>query len=341
MKKNALYIGFLGLVFSCAQDTPKDVMFSIGEADEQMEIKDYWDKAQVIPIIEDSIGVMGGISKIRYINDTYFVLSSEGTTIKRYDESGRCLLTINKQGNAHDEYLQILDFDVTDDSVYLSCYPNKILVSDMTGKIKNIMDTELGIVDLACYEGKLYGYTQNERSVYVCENGNWESLFTEGDLPACPQSPSMNVFHKTDGKLFCITKGGDMMYAIDGKTAKPLFTMDYPDKEKINARMKESRILEGLERAQLVPIAVTSFVSTEDCYIMTYTFQAIVRGCAIVKKTLSLKKDGWWYGRTPKPQASYPDGSLAVEFISQDDMPIDTTSIHVNYTRKPNWNEGQ
>ncbi len=343
MKNKVFYIGVLVLLLnSCVQDAPKYTVISIGESDEPIEINDYWNKAQVIPLAEDSVDVLGGVSKIKYSNGSYFVLNSEGTIIKQYDETGQCLLTINRQGNAHDEYLQILDFDVSDDSIYMSCFPNKILVADMAGKILNVMDTELGIADLACYEGNLYGYLSGERGVYVYDNGHWENVLVEGNLPACPHSPSMIVFHKTDGKLYCIPEGGDRMYVINGKKAETLFTMDYPDKEKISARMKEDRMLEGLERSSLVPVAVTSFVSTNDSYIMTYTFQSLVRGCEIDKKALSLKKDGWWHvAASPTPRSAYPNGSLAVEFMSQDDMPIDTTAIHVNYTSKPNLDDGQ
>lgn len=333
---------FVLLLSSCVQkQVHHDVEISIGKSEEQMEIKDYWNKAQVIPLIEDSVDVLGDVSKIRYGNGTYFVLNGKKTIIKQYNAAGRCLSTINSQGNAHNEYLQIIDFDVTDDSVYISCYPNKILVADMTGKIKNVINTDLMIADLACYKEKLYGYVQNDRGVYVYENEMWENIFTAGNLPACPHSPNMNVFHKTDGKLYCITEGGDKMYEIKDKTASCLFTMNYPDKEEINARMKENRPLEGLERVKSVPIAVTSFVSTKDCYVMTYTCEALVRGCVIDKSTLSLKKDGWWYGTSPTPMTSSPEGSLAAKFISQDDMPIDTTNIKISYTSKPNWSDGQ
>ncbi len=329
----------ISLFNSCTSEIPINKLIVLGESDVQMEIIDYWKNATVITLIEDTTDVLGGVSQIRYKNGKYFVLNSEGTIIKQFDEAGQCLSIVNSQGNAHNEYISIGDFDVTDDSIYMCCYPNKILVADMSGKIKNVIDLDLELAGIACNDEYLYVYTQQDRGLYVYDNGTWENIFAEGNLPACPHD--MNVFFKTDDELFYFPEGGDKMYEIDGKDARPLFTIDYPDKQKINERLKENKRLKGLEIARFAPLEVNSFVSTKDLYIMTYTYKAIARGCAIDKKELSLKQDGWWCGFMPNPVASSSDGCLASEFISRDDTPFDTTSIDINYKSTPNLDDGQ
>ena len=50
----------------------RDSLISIGESDEQIEIKDYWSSATVIPLIEDTTDVLGEVSQIRYKNGKLF-----------------------------------------------------------------------------------------------------------------------------------------------------------------------------------------------------------------------------------------------------------------------------
>lgn len=330
----------LYILFACVQETPKDGgKIEIGESEDSVNAANYWKYIQIIPLNEDSTNILGQVSQIR-CNSKYYVLSNEIGRISVFDLEGNSVTTFNRHGNAHNEYLSILDFDVTEDSIYILCVPNsKIIVSDMKGKFHRVIDTDKNFTRLACYDGNLYGYTPGDRALYVCNDDNWVQIVSDGELPSCPRLP-VSLFYKTDGKLFYFPEGGDKMYEVDNDKAAVLFTIDYPDKDKIEARMKEDRMYDFEDKIKLSPPHVYSFVSTNESYIMIYS-SFVFYACIIDKENCTLQKNGGWLYYFPMPKVSAADGCLAAEFISKDDMPIDTTQIKVSYTREPDWENGQ
>ncbi len=342
MNKTALLVFacvFLFVACNNGSTNEKQKNIEIGTSQEKICAKDIWSSAQVITMDEDSVNVLGTVSQIRRNSHYYVMMNDMSDLLSVFDLDGNSVATFNRQGNAHNEYLTILDFDITEDSIYVLCEPNsKIIVADMKGRVHRVIDTDKDFTSLACYGGNLFGYTEEDRTLYVLHDGVWKQIISEGELPSCPVA--CTTFFKTDGKLFYFPEGGDRMYEVDGNNAEVLFTIDYPDKEKIEARMKENRMYETKERIQLCPPEVESFVNTNDSYIMTYSFRGVVRACVLGKENLDLQKEGFWYFSS-YPEISDDSSCLFAEFISKDDMPIDTTQIKVGYTREPDWENGQ
>lgn len=72
--------------------------------------------------------MLSSIDKIKKVNEKLFVLDRVNNAIFIFRESGEYLQSLFKVGNGPGEYVQIMDFDVEDDCLYVLDFPRQAIL---------------------------------------------------------------------------------------------------------------------------------------------------------------------------------------------------------------------
>lgn len=319
------------LLSSCYSTVP--VEGNIGSSDTPMHINNYFSQSDVVTLDEDSCMVLGGASCAHYDNGKYYLLDDKYEKLVSFDEFGKSKAGYINKGNASDEYIKILDFDVDSDSVYVLCYPQKIFVLNNELKFKRKIDVPTGASRIAIWRNKLYVYFGENRSVSIYNNSNWEELIQEGCLPACPKV-GVPVFFKTKNEMYYCAEGGNTIYEVNKNELLPFFSLTYPNQINIEDRIAQRKILDFDERLSMSPPFIYSMIETGGSLLITYSLGGIFRACTIDLETKSLTQDGYWYGKFPFPKSQIGNDCFSTSFVSLEDFPIDTLLIKVNHDDK-------
>lgn len=332
------------LVLYCSCATSVISNTEVGATDEPIYASDFWNTVQVLPLVENSTEVLGSVSKVRYNDSLYFLLNDRQNLLEIFNKEGVYTNVLNRQGNAKNEYITVSDFDVSNDSIYMLCFPNKLLIADLSCNIQKAVKLKDNFTRIAWYKGSLYLYEQQERGVYILKNGKFEKIHSDGEMPGCLHHNN-EVFFKVGNKLLFYPEGGDTMYSIEGNLVQDLFCLDYPNKNRIFKIMSSKNGYDNLEvkeKINLSPPNLHSIIDTPDYWIVSYTFEGIVRACSINKESLSVSKDGYWCFSS-YPMLSTSDGAITCQFVTDKKLPVDTNKMKINikYISRPIQKDGQ
>lgn len=332
MKKEYIYTICIALsVFLLEACSPTTLVGeNIGVTETPMRIGDYYSQSNIIPLEEDSSMVLGGASIIHYNKGLYYLLDDKYEQIISFDELGKPIDRFLKKGNASDEYIRILDFDVEDNHVYVLCYPNKILELDNRLNFIKKIDVPKGSTRIALREKQLYTYCGSDRSISTLNRGRWEKLLEEGYLPACPKVGSP-VFFKTKNKMYYCSEGGNNIYEISRKGINPFFSMEYQNRLEIEERLEKKKPLAYEERISMSPPSIRSIIENTSSLLITYSFKGLYRACTIDLESKSIIQDGYWEGKYPFPKTQIGNGCFSTSFVSSEDIPIDSSYIKIKY----------
>lgn len=105
------------LLSSCSNQKVTEIVLMADLSPEESRPK--WtelfsDRYEITPLETTSGSLIGQIDKIRKFRNHYYILSSNGKTIHRFDKDGKFVSSLNKQGQGPEEYPRIEDFDVYD-----------------------------------------------------------------------------------------------------------------------------------------------------------------------------------------------------------------------------------
>lgn len=125
------------LLFSCQSSNKKiaddNITWEIPieeAASTQVKMSDLLDDAFFIPLETKEDNLLGEIKKIKFDEDKIY-LNSDNTVLACYDMDGNHVFDIDRKGRGPGEYLQISDFVVDGDSIYLlDNYLKKVHVYD-------------------------------------------------------------------------------------------------------------------------------------------------------------------------------------------------------------------
>lgn len=149
MKKNILLLALLLSVFSCSQHTNNENyrvinMHDLTEKKLDKHIDEIFKNKKYI-VLDDSKGEYPAeIVKILYRNSKIFILSEQRISEKllAFDASGDFLFKVGYEGRAKNEYLDISDFDVSDNGeIFINdVVAGKILKYDAEGQFMEVID---------------------------------------------------------------------------------------------------------------------------------------------------------------------------------------------------------
>lgn len=312
----------------------------LGASESSLTKDSIWTHAYVTFLEEDSASILGDVADVRYCNGIYAVLNGDRTAISLFDKDGSQQASLNRKGHGHEEYIGISDFDLTQDKLYILCYPNtRIIIADLDCNIQRVLNIPYAFTNLVCYEGNLYAYLPSTRSLYAYDGAKWKEIFKEEPLPALSYA-SNPVFFKLDGELLYCSKGGSCIHRISKGKVDELFTFDYPDKGKIMKRLKQSRMLQGKERILIAPPVMYSLTRKEDSYVLVYTFRGVYRVSEVSAGDFSIIRDGdlLW---SPLPTYSNGTDAISCQFLTKDEQPFGTHSGKTVFTNKKKWGNGR
>ncbi|MFA6769346.1 MAG: 6-bladed beta-propeller [Parabacteroides sp.] len=105
-----LFILFIG----CVNNKEKPVLlnhFSIKETHPELTSL-FTDKYQITPLETKAECLVGQIDKIRKFEGQYYISSTNGHSLLHFDDRGKFVVSLNKQGQGPEEYSRIEDFDI-------------------------------------------------------------------------------------------------------------------------------------------------------------------------------------------------------------------------------------
>lgn len=336
MKKSKailLLLCLIALLNSCHTGVRSYVNeISIGDMDSSVCVSDFFKRAQLIGIQEDSSCFIGDIEKIKVSKNDYFVLSDMSKQLTKVDKDGRCLCTLKRVGNGHDEYILISDYDMNDSLIYILCYPNKIIVTDLSLNIQEIIEIKQPASRLCCRGKFVYLYDDISRKLYaLTEHRKMELLHEETPMPSTLKEHS-DIFYKTKSSLYYIAEGSDVLYKINnGKTLDSVVVLDYKDKDKVIKRFSENKMLSYDERIHISCPIVKSIIEQDDHLLILYNFGPNMCACVVSSSDYSLLEDGWIKGYSCIPIIQSGGIVLAKGFITTEKCPVDTTEISVTF----------
>lgn len=329
MKKIFIVLSLVICACSCSTISMNEV--KIGTSNTPNLLTDFYKKAE-ITTLKDTTSYIGGISSLKKDTRYYYVLDDKKEVLSIFDLNGNQINSIHRLGRSQDEYLGILDFDIKEDSIYLLCSPNKIIVTDSQLTPYSVHKLDGNFTRICIYGEMTYLYDGVQRALYTFDKRMTpKEILKEGMMPACPRLGSP-VFFKTKKGLLYTAEGGDVIYIIKGAEAIPFFVLDYPCKQKVMERYAQKEILKGEDRSDYCSPVIKSVVEIGKELIITYSYDMIFRSFVLDYDTRNVVQDGFWKGLTPFPQF-YSDGSvLSTAFATPDKCLVDTSSFSISYT---------
>ena len=106
----------------------KIVKVSLDQADEEYLASSFIRNYKIIPLETNENCLLSSIDKIKKVNEKLFVLDRVNNAIFIFRESGEYLQSLFKVGNGPGEYVQIMDFDVEDDCLYVLDFPRQAIL---------------------------------------------------------------------------------------------------------------------------------------------------------------------------------------------------------------------
>ena len=125
------FVGGICFFSSCQRQldaNEKIVKVSVDQADEEYLASSFIRNYKIIPLETNENCLLSSIDKIKKVNEKLFVLDRVNNAIFIFRESGEYLQSLFKIGNGPGEYVQIMDFDVEDDCLYVLDFPRQAIL---------------------------------------------------------------------------------------------------------------------------------------------------------------------------------------------------------------------
>jgi len=136
MKRKIIPLIFLSIFLYGCTTKQKDEMNTIRvdlEHKQKVSIFDIFSKIDIIPLETNDLSLIKFIRKLVVYHDNIYILD-DLSKILVFSHDGKFLYQINNKGMGPEEYIDISDFDVTNDSLsVLSAVGNKMFIYDTDG----------------------------------------------------------------------------------------------------------------------------------------------------------------------------------------------------------------
>lgn len=111
---------------------------------------------EYVPLETTDQSLLGSIKKVLFKNNKFYILdTSENNGVYIFDRKGRFLSAINKQGEAPDEYIELMDMDVDNEgNVYIAdnARMNLLKYNPSNSELQEIIHTGIHFFEFACLD---------------------------------------------------------------------------------------------------------------------------------------------------------------------------------------------
>lgn len=131
-----LLITCITLFFSCSKrENRKDISTYKIDLNKESSLSDLFEDWKAIPLETNDSILISNIDKIEISKENLFIADRKNMEIYRFDINGHFLHSINRQGAGPEEYIEISDFQVRGNSLYiLSSQSRAINQYDLSGR---------------------------------------------------------------------------------------------------------------------------------------------------------------------------------------------------------------
>jgi len=242
--------------------------------DEDTKFKNIIDSLEIIKLETSKQSTIGKITKVIYKKNKYYIFDRANSVIFIFNSKGKFINKLDKQGKGPKEYIELRDFDITEEGNIEILSYNKILTynsqfdlieerkalfEDNKKLIPSVHFTSNGDYDLF-FRGSFGLRNSKEKGNYgvYCVNKDLKVLGRY--FPTSFKYPgSHQTFYKSSGKInLSNTLGNDTIYSVDKFKIYPNYFVDFgkkkitrEDMEKnrqmIYAKVAENNLIGGIE----------------------------------------------------------------------------------------------
>lgn len=256
---NPIYLLLFCLVISaCSRESSResrsyqhiDASFS---KEMTLKLSDFAESIQLIPLQTNEESLINKVGKIIVKNNRYYIGSASMRTDKIlvFGEKGNYLYKLDKKGQGPDEYLEIEDFDVMENSnlLVLSHSDPRMYIYDIEHDLC-LMNKRLDVypLNLIIMQDRIFLYNrsisptisngQNEQSKHILSEfdlqGNLIDSYFEPDEVVRKKVDYVHPINSLNGceqKIFFNYPWCDTIYEIKNQKLLPAFYLDYGDKK--------------------------------------------------------------------------------------------------------------
>ena len=253
MKNNILFIILSVCLLSCqyAGDSTKNSTIEtipvFSNYTTELPFSAFVDTIELIPLETTEENLIGEITRLIFNDGKYYIRSTnsmQNAKLFVFDENGKYLKKISKQGGGPEEYIEFKDFTMTIDNQVVIADYQKLLYFDSEGKFlhSNKINQSFSATELLSTKENdilvfltLPNLFQNYLISKIDKEGNQNFFFNPGKEEAlkCNFRTIWRAFLATDSSFYLAYPFCDTIYSIspDLKKIASIYYIDYGDKK--------------------------------------------------------------------------------------------------------------
>lgn len=249
---------------------------------------------EIIPLATDTACLIGRIEDIQFANDSYYILTGQGSDILRFSLSGQFLSSLKKKETGPDEYLKISGFAPIGENIWVyDGFRSRLLCYDKNGKITESADTD----------GKI-GWCHNmaviNNAIYLLNDGDCSQascfLLAVYDLESKKFTYSREFTPLSDNiskrtirtKLSCADNAYtaaytycDTLFKLKDKTLEPEYRFSFSARMNNEPMTAEQLSQKGSDEIE----GITDLLQTQKSILLVYADKGQFRRAVYNKKT--------------------------------------------------------
>ncbi|QEC52442.1 6-bladed beta-propeller protein [Anseongella ginsenosidimutans] len=244
------------------------------------DFDDYFSKAAYIPLETTEESFVDGINRLALYKGKIYILSKGSNSVLIFDERGKFLNRVRREGRGPGEYQSLMDFAIDKKGQRLVLYsdrPYLFIYCDLDGEYLN----HIPFNNLAFRIGYINGKVQ----LLVNEKVNLLTEISEGSLEqrTLLNTSATDVFFNnrrieqpaltTASKLNLLMFYSDTVYTYDGKKLSASFFLDFGDKDfRLEPEFKNMGFLEIYQEVFIrrLGFPVYNFREMEDYVVFSF-----------------------------------------------------------------------
>ena len=261
MKHVAIFIIALLTLISCRNKDNSNIKNSDIETisvfehySDKKSFSSFIDTIELIPLETTEDNLIGEITRIVFHDKKYYVRSTNSMQNGKlfvFDETGKFIRRIGKNGNGPGEFVNFYDFAITSDNHIVVADYHRMLHFDSEGRFLNSIKMNFSAAEIvSSHDNEIIASLilptlfQNHLLSKIDKEGNQELFFNRGETAAikCNLLRTWRSFMSTGGYHYLKYPFGDTIFSIsqDLKKISPLYYIDYGEKKLPNIKISHN-----------------------------------------------------------------------------------------------------
>ena len=268
------------------------------------------DSIDIIPLETTDECLLSNIDRLTFYKGHFYILDGMRRHIFVFDEAGRFVRKIGKQGNGPGEYSAILFFDFMGDSILIQDHHrlNCVIYNLATGESVKEFSHKVSVHNGFCLGRNIYFITGNEKidqgNFSLCKFDLSTGDVVEKFIPFDEKSAKfrimglMNDISKYKDSAYVIYPYNDTIYQVTKESVVPSYKIHFTarnlpdDIQPVNGSFRSAAarggFVKGLEYMQMSEDYIWGMYPDKGCYhfvcVNRHTLEAKVTDCFTVKK---------------------------------------------------------